>query len=104
MLVDNVAGANNHDGGRVKFGPDGKLYWTMGDAQTAKFAQDLRSLNGKILRLIRRRLGTGGQSISQLLRLFLRPPQSPRSRLATQNTEAVFNRTWPERISRLLPG
>jgi glucose/arabinose dehydrogenase len=51
VLIDNVAGANNHDGGRVKFGPDGKLHWTMGDAQTTKFAQDLRSLNGKILRL-----------------------------------------------------
>lgn len=51
VLIDNVAGANNHDGGRVKFGADGKLYWTMGDAQTTKFAQDLRSLNGKILRL-----------------------------------------------------
>ena len=51
VLIDNVAGANNHDGGRVKFGPDGKIYWTMGDAQTTRFAQDLRSLNGKILRL-----------------------------------------------------
>jgi glucose/arabinose dehydrogenase len=51
VLIDNVAGSNNHDGGRVKFGPEGKLYWTMGDAQTTRFAQDLRSLNGKILRL-----------------------------------------------------
>ncbi len=51
VLIDNVAGSNNHDGGRVKFGPDGKLYWTTGDAQTTRFAQDLRSLNGKILRL-----------------------------------------------------
>jgi glucose/arabinose dehydrogenase len=26
ILIDDVPGANNHDGGRVKFGPDGKLY------------------------------------------------------------------------------
>lgn len=51
ILIDDVPGANNHDGGRVKFGPDGKLYWTMGDAQTTRHAQDLKSLNGKILRL-----------------------------------------------------
>jgi glucose/arabinose dehydrogenase len=51
VLIDDVAGSNNHDGGRVKFGPDGKLYWTTGDAQTTRYAQNLKSLNGKILRL-----------------------------------------------------
>lgn len=51
VLIDNVAGANNHDGGRVKFGADGKLYWTTGDAQTTRYSQDLKSLSGKILRL-----------------------------------------------------
>jgi glucose/arabinose dehydrogenase len=51
ILIDNLPGANNHDGGRVKFGPDGKLYWTVGDAQTTRYAQDLKSLAGKILRL-----------------------------------------------------
>ncbi|MBI5653135.1 MAG: PQQ-dependent sugar dehydrogenase [Chloroflexi bacterium] len=51
ILIDNVSAANNHDGGRVKFGPDGKVYWTMGDAQNTSLAQDLGSLNGKILRL-----------------------------------------------------
>ena len=53
VLLDGIRGAANHDGGRVKFGPDGKLYWTMGDAGNQELSQDLDSLNGKILRLNR---------------------------------------------------
>ena len=51
VLLDDVRGARVHDGGRVKFGPDGKLYWTMGEAGNQPLAQDLESWNGKILRL-----------------------------------------------------
>lgn len=51
VLLEDIAGANNHDGGRVKFSPDGKLYWTTGDAQKPASAQQVTSLNGKILRL-----------------------------------------------------
>jgi glucose/arabinose dehydrogenase len=43
--------ANNHDGGRIKIGPDGMLYATVGDATQTANAQDPKSLNGKILRM-----------------------------------------------------
>jgi glucose/arabinose dehydrogenase len=51
ILVDGIKGASNHDGGRLRFGPDNKIYWTMGDVQDSDLAQDVLSLNGKILRL-----------------------------------------------------
>jgi len=51
ILLDKIPGAFNHDGGRMKFGPDKKLYITTGDAGNANSAQDLNSLAGKILRI-----------------------------------------------------
>jgi aldose sugar dehydrogenase len=53
LLLDNIPAANIHDGGRLKFGPDGLLYITTGDAATQGLAQDVSSLAGKILRLNR---------------------------------------------------
>ena len=32
IVIDDIPGAPWHDGGRIKFGPDGKLYITTGDA------------------------------------------------------------------------
>lgn len=51
VLLDDVPGAGIHDGCRVKFGPDGKLYVTTGDAGQSQLAQRRDSLAGKILRL-----------------------------------------------------
>ncbi len=51
VLLENIAADSIHDGGRVEFGPDGKLYWTVGDAGNPQLAQDVSSPNGKILRM-----------------------------------------------------
>jgi glucose/arabinose dehydrogenase len=51
VLVDDLPGATIHDGCRLKFGPDGKLYATTGDAGESRLAQRRDSLAGKILRL-----------------------------------------------------
>lgn len=51
ILVANIASVSTHSGSRLLILPDNTLLMTTGDAQNRPSAQDLTSLNGKVLRL-----------------------------------------------------
>jgi glucose/arabinose dehydrogenase len=51
VLIDNIPGGANHNGGRLAFSPDKKLYIMTGDAGREELAQNRNSLAGKILRI-----------------------------------------------------
>ena len=51
VIIENIPAAQFHAGCRLRFGPDGKLYITTGDATQRDLAQRLDSVAGKTLRL-----------------------------------------------------
>jgi aldose sugar dehydrogenase len=50
-IIEAIPASKYHAGTRLRFGPDGKLYITTGDATKQKRAQNLSLINGKTLRL-----------------------------------------------------
>lgn len=51
IIIENLPAAQFHAGTRARFGPDGKLYVTVGDATQRELAQQMTTLAGKTLRL-----------------------------------------------------
>jgi len=50
-ILTGIPAGSVHDGGRIAFGPDSKLYVTTGESGDPGLAQDRSSLGGKILRI-----------------------------------------------------
>src|SRR4051794_8574767 len=50
-ILTGLAAGQIHNGGRIAFGPDGKLYAGVGETGNTGFAQDRDARNGKILRI-----------------------------------------------------
>lgn len=51
VIFTGIGKASTHNGGRIRFGPDGYLYVGTGDSQRREQPQDPNALGGKILRL-----------------------------------------------------
>ncbi|MCM0638713.1 PQQ-dependent sugar dehydrogenase [Cellulomonas wangsupingiae] len=51
VLVSGIPRNKYHNGGRLRFGPDGMLYVATGDGQNPAWAQDTSNLAGKVLRI-----------------------------------------------------
>lgn len=67
IIVDQIPGAANHNGGRLKFGPDNFLYITTGDASNPSLSQDKNSLAGKILRVTAEGKPASGNPFNSLI-------------------------------------
>lgn len=51
VVLDGIQAGPYHNSGRLRFGPDDRLYVVTGDAFQRQLAQDRSSLNGKVLSL-----------------------------------------------------
>jgi len=75
VVARGIAAAGIHNGGRLRFGPEDRLYFSTGDAAADESSQDPDSLNGKILRLAPGQYRGDGPSRPEIFSLGHRNPQ-----------------------------
>ena len=63
LSITNNTATPSHNGGQLQFGPDGYLYWSVGEDENSANAQDVANLLGKILRIDPRGSGPGQYTV-----------------------------------------
>ena len=74
IVLRGIAAGDIHDSGRLRFGPDDRLYLATGDSGQRQLAQRRSSLNGKLLRLTERQYRSSTRK-PELYAIGLRNPQ-----------------------------
>jgi glucose/arabinose dehydrogenase len=105
VILGGIRSSRFHNGGRIRFGPDGFLYVTTGDSQQDNLAQDPNSLNGKILRITK--TGAAAPGNPQGTRMYTmghRNPQGIAWDSAGRLWQAEFGASSVDEINLLTPG
>jgi glucose/arabinose dehydrogenase len=105
VILGGIRSSRFHNGGRIRFGPDGFLYVTTGDSQQQDLAQDVNSLNGKVLRITKTGAAAPGNPFGTRIYSYgHRNPQGLGWDSAGRLWEAEFgNATWDE-VNLITPG
>ena len=75
VVLDGIRAGSIHDSGRLRFGPDERLYVATGDAGQRMLAQDRDSRNGKIVALDPRDYRGSRPAVPTLISIGHRNPQ-----------------------------
>ncbi len=105
VLVNGIRKSRFHNGGRIAFGPDGFLYATTGDSQQQDLAQDLTSLNGKILRITKTGAAAPGNPFGTRIYSYgHRNPQGIAWDSQGRLWEAEFGASTADELNLIKPG
>jgi glucose/arabinose dehydrogenase len=104
-IVTGIRKNRYHNGGRIRFGPDGFLYATTGDAQQSSLAQDQGSLNGKILRVTKTGAAAPGNPFGTRLYSYgHRNPQGLAWDAAGRLWSSELGNSSQDELNLILPG
>jgi glucose/arabinose dehydrogenase len=105
VLVNGIRKSLFHNGGRIAFGPDGFLYATTGDSQQSDLAQNLSSLNGKILRVTKTGAAAPGNPFGTRIYSYgHRNPQGIAWDSQGRLWEAEFGNSSADELNLIKPG